>query len=86
MPQIGADHHLTAERINSEPKLANLLSFPTAKWRFLDNCHHKRNLALYDRGEIEYEPLITELIAITKQLQAAVYALAPSTANQRSGT
>jgi len=59
--------------------LPHTLSFPTAKWRFLDHCHHKRNLALYDGdfSEEEAKPLIEELIAVTKELQAAVAALGP---------
>lgn len=30
--------------------LDKTVSFPAGKWRFLDNCHQKRNVALYDGG------------------------------------
>ena len=52
-------------------------SFPVAKWRFLDNCHKKRNVALYDGDYSEDEQLIAELIKVTKELQAAVIAMGP---------
>ena len=52
--------------------LAHTLSFPTAKWRFLDNCHQKRNIALYDGDYAEDKQLIEEFIAVTKELQIAV--------------
>lgn len=48
-----------------------------AKWRFLDNCHQKRNLALYDGNYAEDENLIKELIAVAGELQIAVDALGP---------
>jgi hypothetical protein len=57
--------------------LAHTLSFPTAKWRFLDNCHQKRNIALYDGDYSEDMQLIEELIAVTKELQVAIEALGP---------
>ena len=57
--------------------LAHTLSLPTAKWRFLDNCHQKRNVALYDGDYSEDEQLIEALIAAAKELQAAVEALGP---------
>ncbi len=57
--------------------LAHTLSFPTAKWRFLDNCHQKRNVALYDGDYSEDQQLIEELIEVAKDLQAAVSALGP---------
>ena len=57
--------------------LGSTVSFPAAKWRFLDNCHQKRNRALYDGEYEEDEPLIRELIAVAKELQAAVEALGP---------
>ncbi|MEF8747542.1 MAG: hypothetical protein V5B31_06800 [Candidatus Accumulibacter propinquus] len=50
---------------------------PVAKWRFLDDCHQKRSRALYDGDYEEDEPLIRELIAVAKELQAAVEALGP---------
>lgn len=57
--------------------LGHTVSFPTDKWRFLDACHQKRNAALYDGECFEDEQLIKELIAATKELQAAVEALGP---------
>ena len=57
--------------------LGSTVSLPLAKWRFLDNCHQKRNRALYDGDYEEDEPLIRELIAVAKELQAAVEALGP---------
>lgn len=57
--------------------LAHTLSLPTAKWRFLDNCHQKRNVALYDGDYSEDQQLIEELIEVAKDLQAAVAALGP---------
>lgn len=57
--------------------LGHTLSFPTAKWRFLDDCHQKRNVALYEGDYSEDEQLIKELIAVTKDLLAAVEALGP---------
>jgi hypothetical protein len=57
--------------------LGSTMSLPVAKWRFLDNCHQKRNRALYDGDYEEDEPLIRELIAVAKELQAAVEALGP---------
>ena len=57
--------------------LGHTVSFPTAKWRFLDDCHQKRNAALYDGQYFDDEQLIKELIAVTKELQLAVEALGP---------
>ncbi|MBI4990209.1 MAG: hypothetical protein HZC23_15450 [Rhodocyclales bacterium] len=57
--------------------LGHTLSFPPAKWRFLDDCHKKRNIALYDGDFAEDEQLIGELIAVAKELQIAVEALGP---------
>lgn len=57
--------------------LAHTLSFPAVKWRFLDDCHRKRNVALYDGDFAEDEQLIGELIAVTKELRIAVEALGP---------
>ena len=57
--------------------LAHTLSFPAARWRFLDDCHRKRNVALYDGDFAEDEQLIGELIAVTKELRIAVEALGP---------
>ena len=55
--------------------LGHTVAFPAAKWRFLDDCHQKRNVALYDGEYFDDEQLIKELIAVTKELQAAVEAL-----------
>jgi hypothetical protein len=52
-------------------------SFPDAKWRFLDNCHQKRNVALYDGDYAEDEQLISELIKVAVELQETVNALGP---------
>ena len=57
--------------------LRHTVSFPTEKWRFLDNCHMKRNVALYDGDYFADEQLIKELIAVAKELHAAVKALGP---------
>lgn len=57
--------------------LESTASFPSAKWRVLDNCHQKRNAALYDGEYAEEEQLISELIAVTLELKAAVEALGP---------
>ena len=57
--------------------LGHTVAFPTDKWRFLDHCHHKRNVALYDGGYFEDEQLIKDLVAVTKVLQAAVETLGP---------
>ena len=57
--------------------LPHTLSFPMAKWRLLDNCHHRRNVVLYDGDLIEDEPLIKDLIVTTKELLSAVKALGP---------
>ncbi len=57
--------------------LGHTLSLPTAKWRFLDDCHQKRNAALYEGDNFNDEQLIKELIAATRELQAAVDALGP---------
>ncbi len=57
--------------------LSHTVFFPTAKWRFLDDCHQKRNAALYDGRNFDDEHLIKELIAVTKELQLAVAALGP---------
>jgi hypothetical protein len=57
--------------------LGSTVSFPDAKWRFLDNCHQKRNVALYEGDYVEDENLIKELIAVAGELQIAVDALGP---------
>lgn len=55
--------------------LGATLSLPTARWRFLDNCHQKRNVALYDGDFAEDEQLIAELVEAATGLQVAVTAL-----------
>ena len=55
--------------------LPHTVDFPNAKWRLLNDCHQKRNAALYDGDPADDEQLIKELIAITKELQVAVIAL-----------
>ena len=57
--------------------LGSTVSFPAAKWRFLDNCHQKRNVALYDGDYAEDEQLISELIEVAEELQGTVTALGP---------
>lgn len=57
--------------------LPHTLSISTAKWRFLDNCHHRRNVAIYDGDLIADEPMIDELIAVAKELLSAARALPP---------
>jgi hypothetical protein len=57
--------------------LDKTVSLPAAKWRVLDNCHHKRNLALYEGDCMEDELLILELITVTRELQTAVAELGP---------
>ena len=37
--------------------LGSTASFPVAKWRVLDSCHQKRNVALYDGDYAEDEQL-----------------------------
>ena len=57
--------------------LAHTLSLPAGQWRFLDNCHQKRNLALYDGDYAEDEALIAELIEVARQLESKVSELGP---------
>lgn len=57
--------------------LGSSVSFPEAKWRILDNCHQKRNVALYDGDYAEDEQLISELIKVAGELEIAVNALGP---------
>ena len=47
------------------------------KWRVLDKCHQKRNLALYEGDYAEDEQLISELIKVAGELEVAVKALGP---------
>ena len=60
--------------------LPHTVGFPTAKWRFLSDCHMRRNAALYEAAPVDDEQLIMELIAVTKELQIAVTALGPVSA------
>ena len=55
--------------------LVHTLSIDAGKWRFLADCHQKRNVALYDGDYLEDEQRITELIAIADEMQTAVDAL-----------
>ena len=55
--------------------LVHTVGFAPVKWRILDNCHKKRNVAQYDGDFSPDEELISELIAVTKELQAAVAAV-----------
>lgn len=57
--------------------LQHTLSVPAEKWRVLAECHKRRNVTLYDGDLIEDEPLIAELIAVAKEVHAAVLALGP---------
>lgn len=57
--------------------LAHTIGFPAAKWRVLDLCHSKRNLAEYE-GSFDVEAtLVSELLAVTRELATAVDALGP---------
>ena len=67
----------SADRYTVFQVLAHTVNFPNAKWRLLDNCHQKRNAALYDGNAADDELLIEELIAVTKDLQMVVVALGP---------
>lgn len=58
--------------------LAHTVAFPAAKWRVLDRCHAKRNLAEYE-GHFDVDAqLIHELAIVTAELEAAVTALGPA--------
>lgn len=65
------------ENLQNLQKIGQIKAEPPAKWRFLDDCHKKRNVALYDGDFAEDEQLIGELIAVAKELQIAVEALGP---------
>lgn len=57
--------------------LAHTVGFPATKWRILDRCHTKRNLAEYE-GNFDVDArLVNELAAVTAELEAAVDALGP---------
>ncbi len=57
--------------------LAHTLALPPGQWRFLADCHHRRNVALYDGDPIDDDGRISELIAITKELVVKMEALGP---------
>lgn len=57
--------------------LPHSVGFPAAKWRVLDLCHNKRNLAEYE-GNFDVDPkLVAELLVVTQELASAVDALGP---------
>ncbi len=67
-----------AARVLVFQALAHTLSFPAAKWRVLDRCYGKRNLAEYEgRFDVDGQ-LIRELAVITAELEAEVDALGPA--------
>jgi hypothetical protein len=57
--------------------LESTVLFPPTKCRVLDNCHRKRNLALYEGDYAEDEQLISELIKVAGELEVVVNALGP---------
>ena len=67
----------SADRYTVFQVLAHTVNFPNEKWRLLDDCHQKRNAALYDGNAADDELLIEELIVVTKDLQIAVIELGP---------
>ena len=57
--------------------LQHTLGLERSKWRVLDQCHRKRNLAEYE-GHLEIDQqLLKELISITQEILDLVKALAP---------
>jgi hypothetical protein len=57
--------------------LPHTVGFPPAKWRVLDLCHTKRNLAEYE-GSFDVDPkLLSDLLSGAQKLEAAVVALGP---------
>ena len=57
--------------------LKHTLMIEDTKWRVLDLCHNKRNLGEYEgRYEVD-ERLVSELIAVTKQVLHGVEGLGP---------
>lgn len=57
--------------------LPHTLGLSTAKWRVLDACHNRRNLAEYE-GHLELDQqLLRELIQIAGELLTLVQALGP---------
>lgn len=57
--------------------LAHTLELPAGQWRFLADCHHRRNVALYDGDLIEDVHRIEELIMVCKELVARIEKLPP---------
>jgi hypothetical protein len=55
--------------------LAHTVGFPPAKWRVLDLCQNKRNLAEYEGSFDMDAALVRELMGVTQELAAAVEAL-----------
>lgn len=58
--------------------LGETLSIPTAKRRFLENCHARRNVALYDGHVTDDEAMIRELVKATEDLLKVVKAYGPT--------
>jgi hypothetical protein len=57
--------------------LQHTIGFSQEKWRILDQCHRKRNLAEYE-GNLEItDQLLKELITTTHELLEKVNALGP---------
>ena len=57
--------------------LKHTLMIEDTKWRILDLCHNKRNLGEYEgRYEVD-ERLVSELIAVTKEVLHGVEGLGP---------
>jgi len=57
--------------------LAHTLELPAGQWRFLDDCHTRRNVALYDGDLVEDVPRIEELIVVCKELVTRIEKLPP---------
>jgi hypothetical protein len=57
--------------------LPHTLSMESAKWKVLDLCHRRRNLSEYE-GHLEVdEVLVSDLIAVTRDVLSRVEALGP---------
>lgn len=57
--------------------LKHTLQFEDARWRVLDQCHRRRNLAEYE-GHLDIDAqLLAELIALADELLLRVTALGP---------
>lgn len=57
--------------------LQHTLQLPPAKWRVLDQAHKKRNLVEYEGSADVDIGLLTALIRIAREVEAAVLALGP---------